>query len=206
MADALVSGASVRKDVEVQLLSAAPAMRPLFSSRDRRHGVGIATRSARSCGGSRAHPEVRMAIPLSSVCLPRDQIPREEICAPVDSPPRERPTLGRATAMWLCMRFCWVAYLSGVGDYLGVCDSRFSHQLAALTRTRTADRDRRPDPYRRPSGVRICTPGPRDRIQHGPRLGERVREERSPAALAPARSLARTAGRAPLADTGSAWE
>jgi hypothetical protein len=37
------SGASVRKDVEVQLLSAAPTMRPLISSRDRRHGVGIAT-------------------------------------------------------------------------------------------------------------------------------------------------------------------
>jgi len=38
----VASGASVRKDVEVQLLSAAPATRPLISSRDRRHGVGIA--------------------------------------------------------------------------------------------------------------------------------------------------------------------
>ncbi len=36
------SGASVRKDVEVQLLSAAPTMRRMISSRDRKHGVGIA--------------------------------------------------------------------------------------------------------------------------------------------------------------------
>ena len=33
MADALVSGASVRKDVEVQLLSAAPMLEPLDSTR-----------------------------------------------------------------------------------------------------------------------------------------------------------------------------
>jgi integrase len=54
MADALVSGASVRKDVEVQLLSAAPAMRPLISSRDRRHGVpAISSRADRYEAGCR---------------------------------------------------------------------------------------------------------------------------------------------------------
>ena len=97
---------------------------------------------------------------------------------------RERPRLGRAVAMGLCLRFCWVAYVSCAGDYRGVCDSPFSHQLAVLPRTRTADRDRRPDPHRRPSRVRVSASGARHIIGRGPRLSERVWEERSPQALA----------------------
>jgi hypothetical protein len=58
MADALVSGASVRKDVEVQLLSAAPVTLPLisirgFDSEIATRNQGRFVRQPPSCAGSR---------------------------------------------------------------------------------------------------------------------------------------------------------